>query len=156
VIVKLADRDVADPAGLRNLTAGLDPGAKVPLTFYRGGEPTTASITIAELPAEPELLATLGFNVREVSDHSVDNTGRGSYIEIDRVISGSPAFHKGLRPGMRVVAVGTNPEPVTTLAEFEAAVTRTDLSRGLPLVLQSPDGRRGAVVLEFGKANGQP
>ena len=38
VIVKLANRDVADPAGLRNLTASLDAGTRVPLTYYRGGE----------------------------------------------------------------------------------------------------------------------
>ena len=57
---------------------------------------------------------------------------------------------------MRIAAVGTNPEPVTTLVEFEAAVSKTDLGRGLPLVLQSPDGRHGTVVLEFGKANTQP
>ena len=73
MIVKLADHDVADPAGLRILTAGLDAGTQVPLTFYRGGEPTTATVTIAELPAEPELLATLGFGVREVRDQAVDN-----------------------------------------------------------------------------------
>jgi serine protease Do len=153
VIVKLADHDVADPAGLRNLTAGLDAGAQVPLTFYRGGEPQTATITIAELPPAPEILATLGFTVRE---RRVESDGHGTFVEIDRVISGSAAFHKGMRPGMRIVAVGTTPEPVTTLAEFEAAVMKTDLRRGLPLVMQSPDGRSGAVVLELGKANAQP
>jgi serine protease Do len=153
VIVKLADRDVADPAGLRNLTAGLDPGAKVPLTFYRGGEPQTTTVTVAELPAAPEVLAALGFNVRE---RPLDNGGNGTYIEVDLVINGSAAFHKGLRPGMRIVAVGTNPEDVTTISEFEAAVSKTDPSRGLHLVLQSPDGRRAGVVVEFGKANTKP
>jgi serine protease Do len=156
VIVKLANHDVADMANLRNLTAGLDAGAKVPLIFYRGGEPKTTTVTIGELPAEPEILATLGFNVHEVRERQVDNVGHGTYVEINRVISGSPAFHKGLRPGMRIVAVGTVPEPVTTLAEFEAAVGKTDLSRGLPMVLQTPDGRRGAVVVESGNANTEP
>ena len=153
VIVKLADHDVADPAGLRNLTAGLDAGAQVPLTFYRGGAPQTATVTIAELPSAPEILVTLGFVVRE---RPVDNKGHETVVEIDRVIAGSPAFHKGLRPGMRIVSVGTTPEPVTTLAEFEAAVRKTDLARGLPMIVQSPDGRSGAVLLDFGKPNAHP
>ena len=38
VIVKIADHDVADPAALRILTAGLDAGAQVPMTFYRDGK----------------------------------------------------------------------------------------------------------------------
>jgi serine protease Do len=153
VIVKLADREVADPAGLRNLTASLDAGAQVPLTFYRGGEPQTATVTIAELPPAPEILATLGFNVQE---RPLDNEGHGTCVEIDSVISGSPAFHKGLRPRVRILAVGTNPVPVTTLAEFETAVRKTDLSRGLPMVVQYQDGRRGGVVFEFGKPKPQP
>jgi S1-C subfamily serine protease len=131
----------------------LDAGAQVPLTFYRGGEPQTATITIAELPPAPEILATLGFNVHE---RPLDNEGHGTCVEIDSVISGSPAFHKGLRPRVRILAVGTNPVPVTTLAEFETAVRKTDLSRGLPLVVQYLDGRRGGVVFEFGKPKPQP
>jgi serine protease Do len=153
VIVKLADRDVADPAGLRNVTGGLDAGAQVPITFYRAGAPQTATVTIAELPPAPEVLVALGFNVRE---HPADKEGTGPYVEIDRVISGSPAFEKGLRPGMRIVAVGTTPDPVATLSDFEAAVRKTDLGRGLPLMIQSADGRRGGVVLEFAKPNTQP
>ena len=39
VIVRLAGREVAGPAELRNLTANLDVGTKAPLEFYRDGRP---------------------------------------------------------------------------------------------------------------------
>ncbi len=63
VIVKLADRDVADRAGLRNLAASLSAGTQVPVTFYREGKPQTSKVTVDELPPAPEVLA-LGLRVR--------------------------------------------------------------------------------------------
>ena len=65
VIVKLAGHEVADPAGLRNLTAGLDVGSEVAVDYYRDGKAMTAHVQIAELPPAPEVLAFFGFGVRE-------------------------------------------------------------------------------------------
>jgi serine protease Do len=148
VIVKVADHDVADPAALRNLTASLDVGARVPLSYYRDGKARDALVTIAELPAAPEVLAALGFRVRAV------HHGRGSAIEVDQVINGSPAYREGLRPQMRIAAVGD--VPVNTLAEFEAAVRRHDLRQPLPVVIQSPDGRVAKLRLGSSLAKNHP
>jgi len=144
VIVKLADRDVANPSALRNLTAGLDVGTRVSVTFYREGKAQTAAVTIAELPAEPEVLLSFGFGVRE---RPADRNGRGPVVEIDQVVAGSPAFRAGLRPGMRILAVGETRDPVTTLVEFELAISKLDPERGVPLLIQSTDGRTGLVRL---------
>jgi serine protease Do len=144
VIFKLADHDVADPAGLRNLTASLDAGSQVSLGFYREGKARTANVTIAELPPTPEVLTFFGFGVRE---RSATQDGAGRVVEIDQVIAGSPAYQEGLRPGMRILAVGEKPEPVTTLTELEAAVGKLDLNRGLPLVVLPIDGRPRLVHL---------
>jgi len=134
VIVRLADREVADPGGLRNLAAGLDVGAQVPLTYYRGGKAHTVKVTIDELPPAPEVLGSLGFHVRS---RSAD--GGGPALEIDQVIAGSAAFQAGLRPGMRIRAVGE--VTVNTLPEFEVALRKLDPSRGLTFVVQTADGR---------------
>jgi serine protease Do len=142
VIVKLADRDVVDPGGLKNLTAGLDVDSQVPITFYRDGEAHTTKVSIAQLPPDPEGPALYGFSVREVPG-GVE--AGGHFLEIDQVVSGGPAHQEGLRPGMRLAAVGDRPDPVTTLAEFEAAVGKLDLRQGLPLIVQAPNGR----VLRF-------
>jgi serine protease Do len=151
VIVNVAKHDVADRAALRNLTAGLDVGAQVPVTVYREGKPQTVTVTIEELPPAPEVLTRLGFNVRP-SPTSSDTSGAS--VEIDRVIPGSPAFQAGLRPGMRIVAVGQ--EPVGTVAQFEAAVRKLDPRGGLPLVVQSHDGRVGPVLVGGSRENRQP
>jgi serine protease Do len=150
VIVQIANHAVADPAGLRNLTAGLDAGAQVPLTFYREGKSQTASVTIAELPPAPEVLLSLGFGVRE---RATPKEGGGTVIEIDRVVPASPAFQEGLRAGMLIVGVGEKPEPVTTLAEFETSVRKLDLRRGLALLVRTPDGQ--IVQVRFGPNKGR-
>jgi serine protease Do len=151
VIVKLTDREIADPAGLRNLTASLDVGSRVPVTVYREGKPQTFTVTIAELPPAPEVLGMLGFQVRP---RPAAPDGSGAVIEIDQVIPGSPAFRAGLRPGMRIVAVGR--EPVATVAQFEAAVSKVDPRRGLPLEVRLPDGRRGQTLVGGDRDQPQP
>ncbi len=137
VIVKLADHDIGDTAALRILTAGLDAGTKVPMTFYRDGKAQTATVTIAELPQAPEVLYSLGLGLRE---RPADKEGGRTVIEIDRVVTGSPAFKFGLRPGMTILAVGEPREPVSTFAEFEAAVRKLDPSRGV--ITRGPVSRR--------------
>ncbi len=138
MIVKLADREVTSPAGLRNLTAGLDIGSQVPLTFYRDGKAQTTAVTIAELPAERGMLLPLGFGLRE---RPADRNGNVSVVEIDHVVAGSAANRAGLRPGVQILAVGE--EPVHNLADFERAISKLDLERGLPLHVRSIDGRTG-------------
>ena len=60
VIVKLADHEIADSAGLRNLTAGLDVGSRVSLTFYRDGKPVTSRChNRRSFPPAPEVLVVL-------------------------------------------------------------------------------------------------
>jgi serine protease Do len=151
VIVNVAQHEVVDRADLRNVTAGLDVGGQVPVTFYREGKPQTVTVTIDELPPAPEVLTALGFNVRPGLT-TPDNSG--ATIEVDRVIPGSPAFQAGLRHGMRIVAVGQ--EPVATVAQFEAAVRKLDTRGGLPLFVQAQDGRVGPVLVGGNRENKQP
>ncbi|MGA7499250.1 MAG: trypsin-like peptidase domain-containing protein [Isosphaeraceae bacterium] len=141
VIVKLANREVADPAELRILTAGLDVGAQVPLVFYREGAAQTVNVKISELPDAPEA-AFLGFHVREAP------AGEGKIaIEVDQVNPAGPAFQAGLRPGTRILGVGRF--AVGSMTEFETAIRRIDPERGLPLVVLLPEGNR-PVLLTIG------
>ncbi len=150
VILNLANHEIADPAGLRNLTAELDVGAKVPLTFARNGKSQSVTVTIEELPPAPEFLTSLGFRVRARTAPD----GVATLIEIDQVVSGSPAYQAGLRPGMQIVSVGE--QPVSSLAQFEVAVRKQDLHQGLPLVIKTADGRVGPILLGGGKVGNRP
>jgi S1-C subfamily serine protease len=147
VVVKIGDEEVGDPASLRNLTANLDVGAEVPIVYYRDGKSETTRVTVSELPSVPEI-ASLGFHVRD--QESTDGGVR--VVEVERVEPGSPAFQAGLRPGIKILAVGR--EPVHSVDEFEAALHRLDLSQGLPLFIQTPDGRSG--LIQIGGSGGQP
>jgi serine protease Do len=51
VIVEYDGKEVADPAGLRNMVAGTFPDSKVSMKVLRDGKPETITITVAELPA---------------------------------------------------------------------------------------------------------
>ncbi len=64
-------------------------------------------------------------------------------LVIDQVVAGSTAARVGLRPGMRVVAVGVT--PVHTKAEFEVAIASYDRTQGLPLKVETPDGQIASV-----------
>jgi serine protease Do len=148
VIVKVAGHEIADPGGLRNLAAGLEVGSEVTVDYYRDGQAKTATVTVVALPPAPEVLSSLGFGVRE---RPSTQDGRGTAIEIDTVVNGGIAFQEGLRPGMRILAVGENPVPVTTLIEFEVAVRKLDPNHGgVPMVVQPPNGRPRGVRLGGG------
>jgi serine protease Do len=136
VIVKVNNKDVSSPDTLRNETAFLTVGARVPVTYYREGKARTVDITIEEFPGLPKLLAS-DIDVREVAVPGPDKAAR--VLEIDRVAPGSPAFRFGLRPGMRLFGVGKT--PVHTKAEFDAAVAALDPAKGLLLVLLTPEGQ---------------
>jgi serine protease Do len=150
VIVKMGEREITDPPNLRNVTAGLDVGSEIPVTFYRKGEKQSLPVKIAEMPPAPEVLAFFGFRVRPAPAGPSD----AASLEIDQVVSGSPAFQSGLRPGMRILAVGQ--EPVATADQFEAAVRRLDLGQGVPLKVQSTDGRVGMVIVGAQREAEQP
>jgi serine protease Do len=134
VIVRLGDHEVADPAELRIITAGLDVGSQVPLRYIRNGEAQTVKVTIAELPEVPEA-AYLGFHVKDLPI----GEGKGSIVDVDEVQPGTIAFQSGLRRDMKIVGVGRM--PVRSVAEFRLALRGRDPDRGIPLVILSPENR---------------
>jgi serine protease Do len=150
VIVKLGEREIVDPSTLRNVTASMDVGSKVPVTFYRKGEKQFRPVTIDALPPAPEVLAAFGFGVRPVPAGSDGAAG----IEVDRVMPGSPAFRARLRPGMRILGIGR--QPVATIDQFEAAASKVDLGQGLPLHLQLPNGQPVMILVGGPQESEQP
>ena len=141
VIVKLDDKDVADPPSLRNLTASLDVGPQVPVTFYREGEQQTVTVTIAELPDCARGADVLGFRVR--SRPAGERKGDGPRDRPGR--PGSPAFQAGLRPGMRIL--GRRPAARPDAGRVRGRRPKVDLDRGLPLVILAGDGRPRMVLI---------
>lgn len=142
VIVQLNGKDVSDPDNLKRVTADLAVGSHVPIGFYREGKLKTVDVTIAEFPGTP-VLASYGFRVHEIP--SEGNPNLGGVLEIDQVVLESPASRVGLRPGLRILAVGQT--PVHTKAEYDAAIAALNPDQGLPLLVQTPDGQTGSVTI---------
>lgn len=88
------------------------------------------------------MLLPFGFGLRE---RPADRNANGSVVEIEHVVAGSPAYRAGLRPGVQILAVGG--EPVYNLADFERAISKLDVERGLALQWRSTDGRTGYLQL---------
>jgi serine protease Do len=136
----LAGRAVDDPTGLRYATAELGAGVQVPLVYYRDGEERTVDVTVAAVPTNPDF-PRLGFRVRE----GLGPDRKQTVVEVDRVVSASPAFAAGIRPGMAIL--GVDKTPVHSALELLSILKDYDLERGLVLVVRTPDGRFGPVTI---------
>ena len=135
VILSFNDRDVEEMRRLPRLVAETPVGSTVEIVVWRRGERQTLSVELGELePAEEEgLLAalpgegpveddldktqdeeleTLGFTLSAVTPElrsQYDLPSRSTGVLITRVLPGTPAEEKGLRPGEIIVEVGQEP-----------------------------------------------
>jgi serine protease Do len=138
VIVSIDGKSVTNPASLRNRTAALDVGAKVPLAFYRAGKEHNVTVTIAEFPqGRVVAMHPLGFHLFELPP------GQSGFligtVIIDAVVPDSPADRAGLKPGMRIVEI--DEKPVNTREECDAALRGYKPDEGLPMKVITRDGR---------------
>ena len=144
VIVSIGGKETPDRDAVRNRIAEAIPGTQAVIAYYREGAKATTSVAVGELSAASLPAVTeFGFRVREVPT-SLANGAR-SMVFIDQVVRGSPAAHIGLRPGLRVLAVGKT--EVNTLAEFEKAAAAFTPEGGLPLRIQFRDGQSTFVTV---------
>ena len=136
VIVSIDGKPVPDRVSLRTRTSLLPLGARVPVQFYRAGRQRSAEVTITGFP----VLVTLGLTLKDVAPDPGRDPAEAPEptLVVDRVAPGSPAFLAGLRPSMRILAVG--PVPVRSKAEFEEAAASYDPDKGVPLTVRAADG----------------
>ncbi len=142
IIVQVDGKVVTDPRSLRNRTVALAVGVDTPVKIYRQGALQTVKVTITERPVD-QALHPLGFRIRELGP---DETGQPiSMLVIDQVVPGSPSFKAGLRPGIRILAVGQT--PVHTKAEYETAAASVQGDGRLPLRVEVEKGQVAEIVL---------
>ncbi len=137
VVVDLDGRPVDNTASLRTRAFALPIRSKVPLTYVRSGQPTTVEVTIDEMP----VLLSLGIVLRElppeIARRFADQPERA--LGVVQVAPGTPASLSGVAVGHRLIAVG--PVPVETIERAEAEARKFDPDQGVPLQVQTPDGR---------------
>ncbi len=153
VIIAFNDQAVVDSNSLRNSIASSGPGTQATLTVFRDGREQKLNVTLGELPAPerqdsdgsggqsqgsgrfgltlqpltPELAGRLGLDPNEQG------------LIVTRVEPNGAAAEAGITQGDVIQEV--NRQPVRTLAEFNAAISRSGSRPALILV-----NRRGATL----------
>ncbi|WP_336982182.1 Do family serine endopeptidase [Altererythrobacter fulvus] len=147
IVLKVNGQDVTPDQTLSYIVANIAPGTKVPLEILRNGQKMTLTATVGKRPSEEELAGrvfdpeaqpdgrdnapqqlegvlekTLGVRATELTPQIAGQLGlpRDSKgVLVDAVDASADAGRKLQRGD---VVLGVNTKPVTTVAEFEAAV----------------------------------
>jgi serine protease Do len=139
VILRFNNQEVRDMRGLPRIVADAAVGAQVPVVVWRNGAEVTVTVTLGELPAEPQLAAAtpgpqrpqalelsgLGLRVAPVNPElrerfSLRPEQRG--VVITDVAPNTPGAERELRPGDVIVEV--QQERVNTPEEVQERLER--------------------------------
>lgn len=166
IIIKLDGRPVRTPRELQSVVHRLEFGTEHEMVVLRNGDEVKLPVTVRAMPSqlatagtnggageatEPEAPKSVagqryGLEVGELTDALAEQLGyegrRG--VLITSVEANSAAAAEGLEEGMLISQVAGR--PVTTVAEFEAAVEQADAERGLLLLVRSSAGSRFLVL----------
>lgn len=148
VITAINKQPVVDNNSLRNLVAGLGPGANVEVTALRNGTDQKFQVALAELPDRPRPETEEGssggtgtgnekfgltlqpLTPQMASRYGLDENDMG--LLVTKVDPSSNAANAGIRQGDLIQEV--NRQPVRTFAEFNTAVQRSGSRPALILI----------------------
>jgi len=137
-------------------------GKSVPVVVFRDGRETKLNVTVREAPAnygvpvddetEPEQQAEgqkfdkLGLEVAPLTRDVAQQLGLKdvSGVVITGVEPGSAAERAGLEASMAIVQVGR--QNVKSVEEFEAAIAKGSLDKGILILVKSAEGSRYVVL----------
>lgn len=163
VIIRFGDEAITTPQGLQLAVERAPLGETLPITIVRDGEELQLSYTAAEpegefavkLDASPDgkptgkRMENLGLEIAPLTPDVAQqlNLDDEAGVVITSVRKGSPAGSAGLTSGMVIAEV--NRQPVSTVAEFEAAMQaaqQAESDRGVLLLVRSQNGSRFVVI----------
>lgn len=151
VIVRFGDRPVRSFTDLEKIVSTVAPGTTVDVDVMRDGKPVDLKVTVTERPADadarvpngrpnpnrsdtPSARSKFGLTVRQ---------GEGG-VQVVEVSRGSIAEDSGVVPGDTVVAVGKT--PVSTVEEFQKAVSTLGEEKGCIFTMKSANGLRYCII----------
>jgi serine protease Do len=132
VITAIGGHEIADPNDLRYRVAILPINTSIPLTFWRGGQSSTAPLTLMALPETPPRQTTPLGDGTPLNGATVANLNPAQADELDlattlhgvvvvSVKNGTLANRLGLNPGDIIASV--NRKPVGSVSELKDALT---------------------------------
>ncbi len=164
VITTFAGKHVHNPRGLTEVVQQLPFGSKQKTTVLRDGKPMELIVTIQARPGEfgaaglkskPEgeiekpassASSELGVEVSDLTADVAEKTGLKGFegVIVTRVLPDSPASEAGLSTGMLITEVGG--KPVKDSKQFEEAVKKQSIDKGVLLLVRSSEGSQFVVV----------
>lgn len=152
IITQVGVERTLNSSDLRKLVAELPPGKDVDITIFRDGASKTLSLRIGEQPgAEREEDETqeiespsdnLGLNLQSLTPETAKRLGtkeaRG--VLVLNVAPDGLAATAGLQ--RRDIILSVNGKKVSTVAEFNAAVDKASLSKGIRMVVETQGMQR--------------
>lgn len=160
IITRFDGKPMTSANQLRNTVAATPPGKEVEIELYRDGAPTTVRARVGELSDQQELAAgrggaepseALGMVVETLTPDLAQQLGYTDEIRgvvVTRVQPGSLASRLGLARGDVILSAGNS--PLTTVAQFRAAVNEETLKNGVRLQIMR-DGARRFLFLKTGR-----
>ncbi len=166
VILAFAGHPVGSPRDLQAVVERSDAGSKQKVDIIRGGKPKTLQVEVKPLPDDfgvasaPSLRGEeedepagfssddLGLEVDELTEEVAQRLGFEGIagVLITEVDPAGIAAGAGIREGMLILRVGK--KPVSSVAQFKAAMQGEDLEDGVLLLIRTSQGNRFVVLKE--------
>ena len=152
VIIKYSGRGVTTVAKLRARVAATKPDRSVKVVVLRNGKKKTLTVKIEKLAGSGTAAAggggpkELGLSVQDLTPELSRTLGvkARSGVVVSGVGDASPAADKGITKGDVIIEL--NRQRMKNAAEFEAALGKADLSKGVLLLVVNRKGSRFVVL----------
>ena len=153
LIIKYGAKDVENVAKLRSHVAATTPESSVGIVVVRDGKKTTLTAKIEKLTDSAVAGVSgggsseeLGLSVQDLTPELAKTLGikTASGVVVSGVEDAGPASEKGIKNGDVIIEV--NRRRVKTAGEFEAALKKADLKKGVLLLVANREGTRFVVL----------
>lgn len=147
IILKFAGRDIERPTDLPRLVGNTKPGTRAPITIFRRGDTRDLQVQVAQLePEQPQQRASssdakpkgsaitqsIGLAVADLTDAQKRELKIKGGVRVEAVADA--AARAGIRENDVIVAIGNT--EINNVREFEAAVSKADKSKPIPVLLR--------------------
>lgn len=138
IITAFGDQSINHSSELPPMVGRIRPGAKIPLNIIRDSKQQTISVTIEELPDNPQQQASIKpslsnrLKLKVVDDPEVEEG-----VKVEEVEEG-PAASAGIQPGDVIVRL--NNQKIENAQQFEETVKQLPTGKPFPILVQRGDG----------------
>jgi serine protease Do len=155
-ITAVNGNSIKDPRELAQMIAGMAPGAKVKVTYWRDGVSHDVDVTLGKLPAT-DTVASTSAPSKDVKPSALEDFGMAlapsaddSGVTIADVDPNGQAAERGLQPGDVILAVGDMAVKAPAEVEKQVADAKSGGLKAVLLRVKSGDNTR-FVALSFAR-----